>query len=171
MAKKAETVVTETVNLETIKAEALKEAQALLIQQAEAEKEAKDKEAKDKAEALNDRLKNAIGRLALTCQRVGNGKSETLNALNSVYLSETVSRLQQSVKTILICQIVENASLCLEKDLIQSEVEEKQGAKRKEKLLVKNNPKALAYSLLVEMQSVIIKEEKVRKQASAFTYF
>jgi hypothetical protein len=169
MSKKVENAV--SVNVEEIKAQALIEAKQSLQAQAEQAEKEKEEEKQAQAQAVKERLQNAVSRLSLICQKVGKGKSDTLNSLNSFYLVETVNRLGKSVKMILLCQIVENACICLEKDLIQSEVEEKQGAKRKEKLMVKNNPKALAFSLLCEMQSVIIKEEKVRKQAQAYTYF
>ncbi len=149
--------------VKNVKSEELKSAVALEgLPQVESAKQSKE-------ELQLERLQVAKDKLKATCEKQGTGKSSILNQLSAAMVESVDLRLQElKVDVLQRARLFENASLALAENAIESVVSNK--AKRSEKLVTKDNPKASAYSVLLRTQSLLSKEEDLRKEAIAWTF-
>jgi hypothetical protein len=122
-----------------------------------------------KEEIQLERLQVAKDKLKATCEKQGTGRSSILNQLSAAMVERVDLRLQElNVDVLQRARLFENASLALAENAIESVVSNK--AKRSEKLVTKDNPKASAYSVLLRTQSLLSKEDDLRKDALGWTF-
>lgn len=169
MSKKNNAIVANEIDqaiLEAAKTCVLADMEASRVRQ-ESEELAERQSASDKASA---RLESAVSNLTVLCRSKGRNTSEVLNQLNPANFQAMLGKMKGLGLT-RTAQLFECSCKALIASDIVSDVELKADKARKEKLIVKDNPKAQAYAVLLKFQKLCIDEVNALKLASDWKHY